>query len=81
MTAPRSAAARVAVLGCGRGEFALALARTSPAVIVDGFDVDGAAITAARRHGAQAGVSDRVTFEVSDRVLGDGYDVIFARIR
>lgn len=80
MTPRRSAVARVAVLGCGRGDLVLAIARTSPDVIVAGFDVDGAAIAVARRHGAQAGVSDRVTFEVADRVLGDGYDVVFARI-
>lgn len=78
--ATRKVVARVAVLGCGRGDLAIALARASTELTVAGFDPDRAAIAVARRVAAMAGVADRVTFEVADKIRGDGYDVVFARI-
>ena len=44
--------------------------RRSPRSAVDGYDNDDASIAAARKHAAEAGVGDRVTFEVVD-VTGD----------
>lgn len=59
-------AARVADLACGSGWSSIALALAYPLVLVDGFDLDPDVIAAARRNAGQAGVSDRVTFDVTD---------------
>jgi len=51
--------------------------------VVDGFDIDEASVAAARKHAANAGVADRVHFEVVD-VTGDfgdragQYDLVLA---
>jgi 2-polyprenyl-3-methyl-5-hydroxy-6-metoxy-1,4-benzoquinol methylase len=58
--------ARFAEIGCGAGWAAISIARAWPEVEVDGFDDDEASIAAARKHAAEAGVSDRVRFEVVD---------------
>ena len=55
---PRSAAAKVGRRSGSR--------RPSPSLVVDGFDNDEASIAAARKHAAEAGVGDRVRFEVVD---------------
>ncbi len=57
---------RAADLACGTGWLAIALARGYPNVHVDGFDLDEASIAAARRNATDAGVADRVRFEVKD---------------
>jgi SAM-dependent methyltransferase len=56
--------ARVLDLGCGLGASSIALARAYPRVQVLGIDLDPASVTEARAAAAQAGVADRVTFEV-----------------
>jgi 2-polyprenyl-3-methyl-5-hydroxy-6-metoxy-1,4-benzoquinol methylase len=58
--------ARVADLACGPGWSSIAMAKAYPLISVDGFDLDSDVISAARLHAAQAGVSDRVTFAVTD---------------
>jgi 2-polyprenyl-3-methyl-5-hydroxy-6-metoxy-1,4-benzoquinol methylase len=58
--------ARVADLACGAGWSSIAMAQAYPLVRVDGFDLDPHVVAAARRNADQAGVSDRVTFAVSD---------------
>ncbi len=58
--------ARVADLACGPGWSSIAMAQAYPLVSVDGFDLDPDVIAAARRNAAQAGVSGRVTFTVTD---------------
>jgi 2-polyprenyl-3-methyl-5-hydroxy-6-metoxy-1,4-benzoquinol methylase len=58
--------ARVADLACGPGWSSIAMARAYPLIRVDGFDLDSDVIAAARRNAAQHGVSDRVTFAVTD---------------
>ncbi|MFP5372735.1 MAG: class I SAM-dependent methyltransferase, partial [Actinomycetes bacterium] len=71
---------RVAEIGCGEGIAAVTLARSFPGAVVDGFDLDDASIAAARRHADEAGVADRVRFEVADAVtlLTTGaYDLVF----
>ncbi|MEY2463596.1 MAG: hypothetical protein QOH64_1734 [Acidimicrobiaceae bacterium] len=77
--------ARAAEIGCGEGWAAISLARAFPEVQVDGFDNDEASIAAARKHAAEAGVSERAKFEVvdvtgelSDRVTPASYDLVMA---
>lgn len=62
----RDPPARVADLACGAGWSSIAMAQAYPLIRVDGFDLDPDVIAAARRHADQAGVSDRVTFAVTD---------------
>jgi 2-polyprenyl-3-methyl-5-hydroxy-6-metoxy-1,4-benzoquinol methylase len=59
--APRRLAARA-----GPGWSSIAIAEAYPLVSVDGFDLDRDVIAAARLHAAQAGLSGRVTFAVTD---------------
>jgi 2-polyprenyl-3-methyl-5-hydroxy-6-metoxy-1,4-benzoquinol methylase len=63
-------AVRVAEIGCGEGLAAVTIARAFPNVTVHGFDLDEASIAAARRYAAEAGVSDRVRFELWDASEG-----------
>ncbi|MFN2419331.1 MAG: class I SAM-dependent methyltransferase [Candidatus Limnocylindria bacterium] len=77
--------ARVAEIGCGEGWAAIALAKAWPNIEVDGFDNDEASIAAARKHAAEAGVRDRVRFEVvdvtgnlGDRITPASYDLVMA---
>lgn len=57
---------RVADIGCGEGYSSVAIASAYPNVRVDGFDLDEASIGRARALAADAGVADRVRFEISD---------------
>lgn len=72
--------ARIADLACGVGLAAVAMARHYPAVTADGFDNDETSIAIARHNAAEAGVADRVRFQVrnlSDNGTDDGvYDVV-----
>ncbi len=69
---------RVADIACGYGTTTVLIARGFPAASVAGFDSHGASIDAARRAAAEAGVGDRVTFEVADasELPGEGYDLV-----
>ena len=58
--------ARVADLGCGEGWLSVGLASVYRSIQVVGVDPDSASIDAARRHAAEADVSDRVSFELGD---------------
>ncbi|TDD30465.1 class I SAM-dependent methyltransferase [Kribbella turkmenica] len=72
-------AARVADIACGTGWAAIAVAQAYPRVTVDGFDLDGDAIAAARKHAEEAGVADRVRFAVADASAlsrTTGYDLV-----
>ena len=64
--------ARVADVGCGVGWASIELAKAFPNIRVDGYDADEDSISRARRNAAEAGVNDRVTFEVVDAKTG-GY--------
>jgi SAM-dependent methyltransferase len=67
-------------LGCGVGWSSIALAKAYPALTVLGVDNDDASIMDARTHAAEAGLQDRVRFEVNDADadLGEeSYDVAF----
>jgi 2-polyprenyl-3-methyl-5-hydroxy-6-metoxy-1,4-benzoquinol methylase len=54
------------VLACGAGWSSIAIAQAYPLDTVDGFDLDADVVAAARRYAGQAGLSDRVTFTVTD---------------
>jgi SAM-dependent methyltransferase len=72
--------ARVADVACGEGHSTLAIARAYPKVRVDGIDLDEASITAAKRHLAESGLEDRVTFhhrDAADAELEGAYDLVY----
>lgn len=73
-----AAGAYVADIGCGHGAALILLAEAYPASRFVGFDVHGPSIVTARERAADAGVSDRVTFEVSycQGYPQDGYELI-----
>jgi SAM-dependent methyltransferase len=74
------AGGRVADVGCGLGWSAIGIALAYPDATVDGYDVDGPSIEAARRNAREAEVDDRVRFHAVDaaRVKGETYDAVFA---
>lgn len=73
--------ARVADLGCGTGWSSISIARGFPNTIVSGLDLDESSIGEARKNAVEAGVADRVTFEVrnaSDPRLAGSFDLVCA---
>ncbi len=76
-------AAKVAELGCGEGWAAIAIAQAWPNVTVNGYDLDEASVAAARQHAADAGLAERVHFELADvadteAFAEGGHDLVFA---
>ena len=73
---------RIADVACGTGWSSIAFALAYPEVEVDGFDADDASIADARRNALEAGVADRVRFEVRDAadpgLPEDAYDLVVA---
>jgi 2-polyprenyl-3-methyl-5-hydroxy-6-metoxy-1,4-benzoquinol methylase len=73
--------ARVADIGCGNGWSSIAMAQSYPKIYVDGFDLDEASITDARRNAQKADLADRVHFETrnaADPALAGQYDLVTA---
>ena len=72
------AGATVADLGCGHGASTILMAQAYPNAHFTGFDYHEASIEAARAHAAEAGVADRVCFEVATakNYPGQGYDLV-----
>jgi len=72
------AGARVADVGCGHGLSTILLAQAFPASRFDGFDVHADSIAVARRRAEDAGVADRVRFEVAaaDAYPRRDYDLV-----
>jgi 2-polyprenyl-3-methyl-5-hydroxy-6-metoxy-1,4-benzoquinol methylase len=70
--------ARVADVACGVGWAAIAIARAYPKVRVEGFDLDASSIELARRNARDAGLGDRVTFQVRDVAEAEAgaYDLV-----
>jgi SAM-dependent methyltransferase len=72
------AGASVADVGCGYGSALIALAQAFPQSRFTGFDYHDASIAHARKAAVNAGVADRVVFEVADAsaITGGGYDLV-----
>jgi len=73
-----AAGARVADIGCGYGASTILLAQAYPRSQFIGFDYHGESIAAARDRAREAGVEDRVHFEVATATdyPGRPYDLI-----
>jgi SAM-dependent methyltransferase len=70
----------VADIGCGEGWSAIGIGLAYPDARVDGYDVDGPSLEAARRHAVEHGLGDRVSFHLVDAAAADegGYDLVTA---
>jgi 2-polyprenyl-3-methyl-5-hydroxy-6-metoxy-1,4-benzoquinol methylase len=72
---------RIAEVGCGEGLAAIVIAKAYPNVSIDGYDLDEASIAVAQKDAADAGVSDRVRFEVRDAAdpkIEGNYDLVLS---
>ena len=68
---------RVADAGCGHGASTLLLADAYPASAITGFDAHDGSIEAARKRAADAGLAERVRFEVASATTFSGtYDLV-----
>ncbi len=72
--------AKVADVGCGHGASTIAMAEGFPSSEFYGFDYHIASIEQARERAHEAGVSDRITFEVASAkdFPGSDYDLVCA---
>jgi SAM-dependent methyltransferase len=70
--------ARVADVGCGHGASTIVMAKAFPNSTFIGTDYHDGSIATARERGEEAGVDDRVTFEVApaSSYAGAGYDLV-----
>lgn len=70
--------ARVADVGCGHGASTILMAQAFPASTFTGIDAHPESIATARARARDAGVANRVRFEVADAAeyTGGGYDLI-----
>jgi SAM-dependent methyltransferase len=73
-----AAGGRVADVGCGHGASTVILAQQYPKATFVGFDYHKPSIDAARKAAAEAGVSDRVSFELASATEypGTGYELV-----
>lgn len=78
MAAKLTAGARVANVGTGHGAALLLLAQAYPASRFVGYDTHPPSVETARKRAAEAGLADRMRFEVADATgyPADGYDLI-----
>jgi SAM-dependent methyltransferase len=67
--------ARVADLGCGHGASTILMAQTYPKATITGYDFHAPSIEVARARAVEAGVDDRVTFEVASAQDYPGTDL------
>ncbi|MBT2454549.1 class I SAM-dependent methyltransferase [Streptomyces sp. ISL-86] len=73
-----AAGGTVADVGCGVGHTTLLIAKAFPQATVYGFDYSEEAISIARQLAEEAGLSERVVFDVAsaDDYPGSGYDLV-----
>ncbi|HEY2516387.1 MAG TPA: class I SAM-dependent methyltransferase [Polyangiaceae bacterium] len=78
VTAKLERGAKVADVGCGLGASTILMAKAYPKSRFHGFDSHAGSIATARKRAEQAGVADRVTFDVakSTDYPGAGYDLV-----
>ena len=78
MEAKLWAGARVGDVGCGLGSSSVLIATAVPRTTVVGSDYHAESIELARKKAAEAGVGDRVNFEVAtaQTFAGTGYDLV-----
>jgi len=78
LEAKLTAGASVADVGCGLGSSSVLLTQTYPNSSVVGSDYHAESIELARKHAAEAGVADRITFEVASAqsFSGTDYDLV-----
>lgn len=78
VVAELEAGGRVADVACGHGASTIELAKAFPDAQVTGFDYHEESIATARRRAAEAGLGDRVRFEVAaaDGFGGGPYDLV-----
>jgi SAM-dependent methyltransferase len=78
VTAKLEQGATVADIGCGHGASTILMAQAFPSSTFVGSDYHEPSIETARRRAAEAGVDDRVRFEVASATefSGDGYDLV-----
>ena len=78
LTETLATGARVADVGCGYGISTILMAQAYPRSRFWGFDYHPESIEAARRSAAEAGVADRVTFQVASArdYAGGPYDLV-----
>lgn len=78
VTAALAAGGTVLDVGCGYGTPTLAIARHFPAATVLGVDYHAESVAHARRAAAEAGMTDRVRFEIgaATDLPGGGYDLV-----
>jgi hypothetical protein len=71
--------ARVADVGCGRGLALIRLAQAFPRSTFVGYDLDASEVALAAETAREAGVADRVRFEVADAATGlpGPFDIAF----
>jgi SAM-dependent methyltransferase len=70
--------ASVADVGCGHGVSTILMARAFPKAKFHGFDYHPESIEAARKNAAEAGVADRITFQVgaAKNFPSSGFDLV-----
>ncbi|MCW6008361.1 methyltransferase domain-containing protein [Micromonospora sp. CPCC 205371] len=73
-----TAGGKVADVGCGLGSSSVLIAQAYPRATVVGSDYHAESIELATKRAAEAGVGDRVTFEVAtaQTFTGTGYDLV-----
>jgi SAM-dependent methyltransferase len=72
--------AKVADVGCGHGASTILMAQAFPNSEFHGFDYHGASIEQARKRAVEAGLGDRIRFEVASAkdFPGENYDLVCA---
>jgi SAM-dependent methyltransferase len=73
-----TAGARVADVGCGHGSSTLLLGKAFPASQIVGFDYHPASVDLARKRAVEAGLADRISFQVASAAdfPGTDYDLV-----